>query len=353
MLRKISLVIIVTALFAGCGKKAEQDILQPSVHETELLLNYLENNGDYLNSAYIPALMGAADVYSLLVATNTHIIDLRTEEEFAAGHIMHSVNVTPDEILHHFERHIDPASFDYIVLVCNNAMLSGFVNAVMIFLGYDNVFTMRFGLSSWDREIADRYWLAVLSDQLDGKLETRANPKNQAGDLPAIATGHSDGYNILRARAAELLQTDIEAYNLPLEEFTPKADDFYNIKYWPEGFYNQGHLPGAIQYSPKSSLHSNEYLNTLPTDMPILVSCYSGHHSAYAIAFLRLLGYNAFNLIYGANSYIYSIIKTTQSDTRFFSEEHVQNFPLSGTDRIAPPPVNAAQEKSIPIIGGC
>lgn len=353
MLQKASLVIILAALLSGCGKKAENDISQPSVHETELLVNYLESNGDYLNSPFIPALIGAGDVYNMLVASNTHIIDLRPEEEFAAGHIMHSVNVTPDRILNHFERHIDPASFDHIVLVCNNAMLSGFVNAVMIFLGYDNVYTMRFGLSAWDRDIADKHWLAALSNQLDGKLEKRANPKNQAGELPAIDTGHSDGYHILRARAAELLQTNIEAYNLTLEEFTSKADDFYKIKYWPEGFYNQGHLPGAIQYTPKSSLHSNEYLNTLPAGMPIVVSCFSGHHSAYVIAFLRLLGYDAHNLVYGANSYIHNIMKTTQSDTRFFSEDHVLNLPFSGTDRVAPPPVNAVQEESIPIIGGC
>lgn len=353
MLRKVSLVIIVAALLAGCGKTVEEDTLQPSVLETELLVNYLETNGNFLNSPAIPALIGAQDVYNQLIASNIHIIDLRPEEEFNAGHIMHSVNVTPDNILKHFERHIDPAGFDYIVLVCNNAMLSGFVNALIIFLGYDNVYTMRFGLSSWDQEIAKENWLAAISDHLEGKLETKAHPKNPAGELPAISTGQADGYNILRARAIKVLQSDINALNLTLEEVTSRADDFHKIKYWPEVFYNQGHLPGTIQYTPKSSLQSDAYLNTLPTNQPILVSCYSGHHSAYVTAFLRLLGYDAYNMVYGSNAYIHTTMKTTQSDTRFFTEAHVRNFPLIGTDRVASPPVNAVQEESIPIIGGC
>ncbi len=353
MLRKISLLIIAAAVLAGCGKTTKEEYVKPSVSETELLIDYLESNGNFLNSPSIPALIGAHDVYNQLVASNMHVIDLRTEEEFAAGHIMHSVNVRPNEILNYFERYIEPAGFDHIVLVCNNAMLSGYVNAIMIFLGYDNVYTMRFGLSSWDHEIAEGNWLAAISDHLEGKLETNPSPKNPAGELPAIATGHADGYNILRARAMDVLQSDINALNLTLEEVTSRADDFYRIKYWPEGFYNQGHLPGTIQYTPKSSLHSDAYLNTLPAGKPIVTSCYSGHHSAYVTAFLRLLGYDAYNMVYGANAYMHTTLKTTQSDTRFFTEAHIHNYPLTGKDRVASPPVNAMQEESTPVIGGC
>ena len=353
MLRKISLFIIAAVVIAGCGKTTKEEVTEPSVMETELLIDYLESNGNFLNGPVIPALIGAQDVYNMLVASNIHVIDLRTEEEYAAGHILHSVNVTPENILHHFERRIDPTAFDYIVLACNDAMLSGLVNAVLIFLGHENVYTMRFGLSSWDKEIADNYWLAAISDHLEGKLETPSNPKNPAGELPAIATGFTDGYNILRARAIDILNTDLNSLNVTLEEVTKRANALYKVKYWPEAFYNNGHLPGAIQYTPKSSLHSKEYLHTLPADQPIVISCYSGHHSAYVAAFLRLLGYDAYNLPYGANSYIHTTIKTTQSDTRFFTEEHIRHLPLVGTDRIAPPPVNAVQEEGIPVIGGC
>jgi rhodanese-related sulfurtransferase len=353
MLQRISLVIIAAAVLASCGKTDENDAPEPSVHETELLVNYLEANGNLLNSPAIPALIGAQDVYNQLIASNMHVIDLRTEKEFASGHILHSVNVTPDKILHYFEHRIDPASFDYIVLVCNNAKLSGFVNAILIFLGYDNVYAMRFGLSSWDKEIAEKNWLAAISDHLEGKLETKSNPKNPAGELPAIATGFTDGYNILRARAIDVLSTDVDTLSVTLEAFTSDTDGFYKIKYWPEAYYNQGHLPGAIQYTPKSSLHSNEYLHTLPPDQPIVISCYSGHHSAYATAFLRLLGYDAYNLPYGANSYIHTTLKTTQSDTRFFTEGHIHNFPLTGKDQVTPTPADAMKEEATPVIGGC
>ena len=46
------------------------------------------------------------------------------------------------------------------------------------------------------------------------------------------------------------------------------------------------------------------YLKTLPTDKTIVVYCYTGQNSASIAAYLRLMGYDAKSLKFGANSMI-------------------------------------------------
>lgn len=352
---KTTYLALALMLLAGCGKDRQADEPVASVAETERLLAYLEANGNLLNSEHIPALIDADALYQRLVAQNIHVIDVRPVEEYAAGHIAHSVNVTPENILHHFEHRIQPSSFEQIVLVCNDAMLSGYVAAGLIFLGYDNVAALRFGLSIWDEEIAKQHWLAVLSDHLQDKLETTSNPKNPAGELPALATGHTLPYHILRQRAKEQLKNHSEGYAITIAELMENPDDYYIINYWPKTLYNRGHLPGAIQYTPKASLHSSAYLNTLPVDKPVVLYCFTGNHSVYAAVFLNLLGYEAYTMVHGANSFQYTTIKETERPGRWFADDRVLNLPLSGKDRETDhvPAIQQGQQEPVPVIGGC
>ncbi len=347
--------ILIFIIAAGCTGSRQQEQPAPSTEETAILIEYLEENGNLINSPMIPALINADDVYRSLHGNNIHIIDLRPPDEFSAGHIEHSVNIRPSGILDYFEQVIDPDAFGVIVLVCPDAMLSAQVNAILLLLGYQNVATLRFGLSSWDRDIAEKHWLAVISSHLEGHLETKANPKRAAGSLPAISTGETKGYPILRARARELLSKDLSAFNKNVAEITEHTGVFYKINYWPVTLYNQGHLPGAVQYQPKSSLHTTQALHTLPADQPIVIDCYTGHHSAYVTAFLRLLGYEAYNLAHGANSFDHHTMYTTHGGFRSFVEEHIHHLPLAGDNESIMPttPVKDQHEDSSPVTGGC
>lgn len=347
-------ILIAIMVLAGCGKDRKEEKPAPSIVETEILLAYLEEQGNLLNSEEIPALIDAHDVYQMLVASNVHIIDLRPVEEYAAGHIMHSVNVLPASILHHFEQRIDPTGFDMIVLVCNDAQISSFVSAVLIFMGYDNVASLRFGLSSWDKEIAESHWLSVISDHLEGKLVNEPTNKHPKTSLPAIVTGHSNAYHILRTRAEHVLASNLSEKILSINDITANPGQYYIMNYVPEAMYNRGHLPGAVQYTPKSSLHSSQYLETVPNDKPVVLYCFTGHHSSYAAAFLSLLGYDAYHIGYGYNSFIHSTIKATERPGRVFTEDRIMHYPLVGRDD-APENIreDIRQEAQTPVIGGC
>ena len=71
-----------------------------------------------------------------------------------------------------------------------------------------------------------------------------------------------------------------------------------------EEYLDPGHIEGAIQYTPSVDLAVDEALKTLPTDKTVVVYCYTGQNSARIAAYLRLLGYDAKSLKFGANGMI-------------------------------------------------
>lgn len=326
-LQRIPLAIIILLLVSCTGTEEKQS--QPAnENEARILLSYLEENGDIINSAEIPFLINADEVHANLNGSNYHVVDVRSPRDFNRGHIAHAVNIQPENILDYFENRIEPNSFQKITIVCNDAHLSGYVAGILRFLGYDNVFNMRFGMSAWHDDIARRHWYANISDDLVGRLETTPHPKNEPGPLPNLSTGKNTGYEILRERAQIALELDYHSTVIDFMDILEGKEDYYLVNYWPEALYNQGHLPGAIQYDPKKAFHSGADIFTLPTDQPLVVYCYSGHHTVYVNAYLTLLGYEFRSLDYGVNAFTHQIMAETQPATRSFSAIHVRNYPL-------------------------
>lgn len=62
--------------------------------------------------------------------------------------------------------------------------------------------------------------------------------------------------------------------------------------------YNAGHLPGAYNVTFATLV---ETMKKLPTDRQIIVYCYGGQNSSQGVAALRLMGFNALNMLSGMN----------------------------------------------------
>ena len=84
---------------------------------------------------------------------------------------------------------------------------------------------------------------------------------------------------------------------------------FVEIDYNGADRYAKGHIPQAVQYDPNGSLSSTTDLLTIPTDKRVLVYGPTGQETAYVVAYLNVLGYNAGNLAYGANSFMHKTLK--------------------------------------------
>jgi rhodanese-related sulfurtransferase len=330
-MRRKWLIINISMLFlvsiTSCSGN-NHEIPYEQVDETGILLRYLETNGEIINSPLMPSFVEAEEILENQRASNFLVIDVRTPEEYLQGHIENSINVEPHLVLWYFEQKIHPSAFSKIILVCGNSHLSGYVNSVLLTLGYSNVYTLRFGLSSWDMEVAEKYWLAGLSDQLLGKLHTESWPKARPGKMNPLKTGYANGYDILRNRAAQVLQVSNESMHVHIDQYLENPDDYYLISYWPEEYYQKGHIHASVQYDPKKSLHSTRDLFTLPANRKIVIYCYTGQHSSFVTPILRMLGYDVYNLPYGANSFIHTTMRTTQAFNRYFSTDHVRGFPL-------------------------
>jgi len=119
------------------------------------------------------------------------------------------------------------------------------------------------------------------------------------------------------------------------EGFTPAAvssatvfgnlEGYYIVNYWPAAQYDDpGHIPGAVQYTPKETLKLDVDLKTLPTDMPIAVYCYTGQTSAFITAYLRVLGYDAKSILYGTNGMIYDIMAA--NSMTIFSDTQIMGY---------------------------
>jgi rhodanese-related sulfurtransferase len=352
----ILMTMLAICLLSGCGRNSDKGAEHDSAEESAILLAYLEENGNLINSDLLPSLIDAELVYENLDNPFYLIIDLRTEQAYQEGHIKNAVHVRPQQILDYFENHIDPNSFQAIILYCNAAFQSAHVNTVLALLGYDNVFTLRYGLSSWDQGIAEKFWLGARSNHLEGRLDQSVSTKLAPGRLPSLATGETEPYRILRARAQEVLGLEPADFLWSLDTLEENREDVYLVSYWPVSRFEKGHLPGSVQYTPKQSLHSSTGLHTLPADKPVVIYCYT-HTSAFVTTFLRLLGYDAYNMPYGANAFIHHEIATTEIPTRSFSEDHVRHFPLEegkASGRESGQGMTIEENKTPPpVAGGC
>ena len=294
-------------VFVSCEKDEDVNV----TNEAEVLVEYLESANsplqkDYVNSD-LPSIMLAQDVRTLNATGDVYIVDIRSAADFESGHIANAHNVALGDILTHLDN-ADLSDIDKIAVVCYTGQTAGYATSLLRLMGYDNAFSMKWGMCSWNEEFAGK-WKSNMGNAYATQFTTDVNTKGAEGELPVLSTGLETGQEILEARVNTLLTSSDEGFGaakITNQAVLSNPDNYYIINYWPQAHYEDpGHIPGAIQYTPKQSLALNADLTTLPTDKTIVVYCYTGQTSAFLSAYLRLLGYDAKSLLFGANGMIY------------------------------------------------
>jgi rhodanese-related sulfurtransferase len=317
-------IFITTALLSGF-KSTAQDNLDTPKSEFGLLVQYLEENGNFINTES-PALVFSDEIKDNLNNKKYLIIDIRSEGWFAYGHIKNAVNVAAPELLTYFESKITPSNFDKITIVCYSGQSAAYYASLLRFSGYNNVFSLKWGISSWATEFAENVWMKNSTNNYANKLETTINTMPLVGDVPILNTNKTEAKEILKERIKG-------AFAKPYSEFIVKADsvfknpsDFYIVNYVDEDKYNFGHIQGAVRYEPSASLSSITSLYTLPKDKKVLINCMTGQSAAYVVAYLHILGYDVSNLGYGSSSFMNKILVEKGWDG--FSAKEIKNFPV-------------------------
>ena len=79
------------------------------------------------------------------------------------------------------------------------------------------------------------------------------------------------------------------------------SNDPYLIDVRSQEDHEKGYIPGSTWMDAKT-LFTADNLATLPTDREIVVYCYTGQTASQVTSVLRILGYDAYNLLFGFGS---------------------------------------------------
>jgi rhodanese-related sulfurtransferase len=312
MLKKslILLLSLVIFVFVACDK---DDSTSPSdkVNEFELLTELGDAYfGTYVNVAGNSPNTSIAALFPILGdgdATNDpFIIDMRSAEDYAAGHITGAVNIGLSSLMDKVEDGTIPADKP-IVNICYTGQTASYATALLNLMGYEAQ-NLLFGMCGVDTSLPKAgTWLSqIAEDEFADAMVADETVATETYDFVTIETGASDGLSVLKARAKEAIPM---GWSVSAADVFASPDDYFVINYWPMAEYiDPGHIPGAVCFEPKGAFKSDGMLNNLPTgtDKTIVVYCYTGQTSAQVTAYLQCLGYNAKSLLFGFNGMAYN-----------------------------------------------
>jgi len=329
------------SIFLFTNSCIEDNIVPPLTGELNAsaeILVYLDSQTDYPNTFKAPALVDAEEVYSSI--NSYMIIDIRPNNEFTAGHIENSVNVSTDSLFDFVEEKFN-YGYAKIILVSKNGQSAAYFTCLLRLAGFENIYSLSFGLASWNEIFADE-WLSVLGNDPGIQYYTNEEKyKNEFSSLPDINLENPEAplKDRVNSRIKKIiLQGFLE--NVHFKKFLPIFPKDYLICYGSTKrlYYarsigplaNLGHWENAIFYKadPKYNLRSTDSLQTLPNNSPILIYGGTGELSACMTAYLRVLNYNAQTLLFGANQLFYDRMIVYPELLEFaFSYSRIKNFP--------------------------
>ena len=95
-------------MFFSCqeesGTSTVPEEAQKPTNYSQILLNYIADNSDFISSEKLSLMIDAKEVNSL-IGSNIMIIDLRKTKDFSSGFIKGSTNIKFGEILDFYNKH--------------------------------------------------------------------------------------------------------------------------------------------------------------------------------------------------------------------------------------------------------
>ena len=322
---KLNIFIVVLSLVSliGCLEEIIEPII-PLYHNSADLATYLELNGNYINSSENPALIDVEEVNQNL--NSFLILDIRTNVEYTNGHIPKSINVEPRNIIEYLES-IDNDNYSKIIIVCENGDHSGFVTTLLRLLKYNNTYSLNYGMGYWHRDFSSPWKSNKKIARTSGWFNNRQYGKRSVkATLPEVKFNDEelDIESKLKIRVQELLELSFDNLTITVTEFDDLysgASRNYSYRYiicygdkflYDSLYYNEiralppvdwgGHPRDAVLYNPSYDFYLSSELLTIPANDNVLLYSYNGQRSSYMLAYLKLLGYDAKIIEYGAYS---------------------------------------------------
>jgi len=261
---------------------------------------------EYLNdSTDCPGLVSAAQLFADLDAWT--VVDLRQASAYEAGHIPWARHSSLGTLLDDLEDWM-LALQEPIVLVCYTGQVSAYAKVALELVGYENVRALNWGMADWNPALS-LPWDANVADELADPETADQNGNLTSHEFPELSG--SDPQTVIAQRVGLALAMGYRG--IRYRDIMADLDDYFIVNYFGPADYAgegdagaPGHVPGSFQFTPHASLAMDQMLETIPTDMPVVVYDWTGQHAAQVVAVLVMLGYDARNLNFGAQSLFHS-----------------------------------------------
>lgn len=254
---------------------------QPAEPETDVLAEAA--NGYFANFPDSKHMINADALLERVKAGESlFILDIRSAEDYAAGHIQGAYNLPYATVATALDQLPDD---EEIFVYCYTGQTSsqtvallniagkfatniqkGFNNGISQTEGYEDVITTEpSDLPDGDYPVDPAIKEAITAYYEDAASNTFRSFNISVEQVKELVDAGSTDYTILSVRSAE--------------------------------DYAAGHIPGAINIPFGAGMQEN--FSQIPADKPVIVYCYTGQTSSQTVAVLRMLGFEAYNMSQG------------------------------------------------------
>jgi rhodanese-related sulfurtransferase len=303
---------------------------------TASVLRYIESLGDFVNTDLAPAIIYAQEIF--INREQYFILDIREPQQFSMGHIEGAINISTTKIYEIVDSLYTFNPTKNIAIVSQNGQASSYFTCLLRLAGYNNVFTLNYGMASWNIDFANE-WFSALGNK-DQTFTNTGYPKKDFSNLPNLEFPSSvnNSKEMTLYRIKETINKGFLNDLNYLEEISiENTFDHFLVCYGEGKLYNAprdlgslGHPENTVwfQNTPIFEFRSTQSLQTLPNDQPILIYSGDGQLSAAIAAYLTVLGYNAKTLLFGANQLFYFRLTVDPELIEYvFSTEDIMNYP--------------------------
>ncbi len=293
LMRLFLILAFVPALVLTSCKKDNDDT---NFDAQKALTKHLVANNLDINTiigGFVTGAPAAADVNTFIAAK--YIIDIRTADEFAAGHIADAHRVDLKDILTEAAKANKP-----ILVVCKSGQTATHAVALLRLSGYADAVALKWGMSGWNSTLD--IWTPNTGSIAEGNANwtTDAAPANLTYASPKFSSADTIPANILKARVAAVLAEGFKSVN-PADVLANPANFFVNNYFNETDYAGFGHVKGAYRINPL--LVGDGQVNFLDPSKEVVTYCYTGQTSGAITAYLRVIGYNAKSLMWGMNKF--------------------------------------------------
>ena len=286
------LAIFASVTFTGCKYEEEEcdcSGSEPVAYET--LTDYLKSIDMDINHV-----LSNADGQKFVMAapedgdlSSKWIMDIRGAADFASAHIEGANNVAFGDILTAAATADKP-----ILVVCYTGQTACYATSLLRLYGYEDTQALKWGMSGWNSQF-DK-WTPNCKTLNDANNWTASEATPGSFDAPGWTSTSTNGADILAERVEEVVAAGFKTASAA-DVLASTGDYYVNNYFSAEHYTGFGHVDGAVRINPLLI----DDCSRLDPNGKVVTYCYTGQTSAVITAYLNVLGFDAYSLLFGMN----------------------------------------------------